>query len=125
MEQTEKRPQKLSPLSRALAYLVVIFLAQLAIAWIVGKIFPAIPCGSFADQSCQPHATTERLILDVLLPLVFIPFAIIQLKQIVMYAGALPLVKKLSIILISAAIFIVMVWQLLAAIGVLLGQWFG
>lgn len=125
METPEKQPRKLSPLIRAFVYLVMIMLAQFGTVWLIGKIYPPVPCGPFADQPCKPYVTTEGLILGALLPFVFVPFAAMQFKQIVMYAGALVPIKKLAVVLISAALLIVMFWQLIAGLGALLGRWFG
>lgn len=125
MEKSEAKKSKLSPLMWSLIQLLAIFIAQFVAMWLVGKIFPAVPCGPFADPPCTPYPTTEGLLLHTLLPLVFIPFGLMKFKQIVMYAGALVPIKKLMVLMVSAIMLIIMVWQLFAALGALLGRWFG
>jgi hypothetical protein len=125
MEKSEAKKSKLSPLMWSFIQLLAIFVAQFAVMWLVGRVFPDIACSAYADPSCKPQPTTEGLLLHALLPLVFIPFALMKFKQIVMYAGALVPVKKLMVIFISVSILIIMTWQLFAALGALLGRWFG
>ena len=125
MEKSEAKKSKLSPLMWSLIQLLAIFIAQFVAMWMVGKVFPDVACSAFADSSCKPQPTTEGLLLHALLPLVFIPFALMKFKQIVMYAGALMPIKKLMVLMVSAIMLIIMVWQLFAALGALLGRWFG
>lgn len=125
MEKPEKQTRKISPLVVALGYLLVLLVAQLTALWVAGKIFPAVPCGPFADKPCTPYPTTEGLMFGALLPLIFLPFAFMQFKQIVMYAGALVPYKKLLVLLASVGVLILMLWQCVAGLGALLGRWFG
>lgn len=125
MDKPEKQSRKISPLLLALSYLLVLLAAQLTSVWIIGKIFPAVPCGPFADQPCTPYPTTEGLLLGAILPLIFLPFAFMQFKQIVMYAGALVPYKKLLVLSVSAGVLIFMLWQCIAGLGALLSRWFG
>jgi hypothetical protein len=125
MESSNSSKTKTTLLGKSFLKLVVIFIAQLVLLWLIGKIFPDIACSAYAENGCQPQPTTEGQMLRLFLPVVFIPLALAQFKQVVMYAGALSPVKKLTTLFGSVAMLIVMLWQFIVAIGALLGRWFG
>ncbi len=125
MDTSDNSKPKRRSIWRAYALLVAAFFAQLFFVWLVGKLFPDIACSAYAEASCKPRPTTEGQMLRLFLPVVFIPLAIMQFKQVVMYAGALRPLRKLAILLSASVVLIAMVWQLAAAIGALLGRWFG
>ncbi|QQS26673.1 hypothetical protein IPM44_03040 [bacterium] len=125
MESSNSPKTKTTSLGKSFLRLVVIFMAQLVLLWLIGKIFPDIACSAYAENWCQPQSTTEAQMLRLFLPVVFIPLALAQFKQVVMYAGALSPAKKLIILFSSVVMLIVMLWQFIVAIGALLGRWFG
>lgn len=114
-----------SPLIRAFVQLIILFLAQLFLMWLIRQLYPPVACGAYAPNSCLPQTTTEAMMLQLFLPVIFIPFGIMRFKQIVMYAGALTVVKKLAVIVFSFSLLLVMFWQLVVAIGSVVDRWFG
>lgn len=105
--------------------LLIIFIVQFGLLWLVSKIFPDTPCGVYAASDCKPQATTEAQMLRLFLPIVFIPIAVIQFRYIVVWTRTMQALKKIAIIFSSTIILVVMLVQLMAAIGALLGRWLG
>jgi hypothetical protein len=103
----------------------LIFGLQIFVLWLVAKWYPDVTCSALASVSCKPEPTTERLIIQLFVPAVFIPLALIQVKQIIMLAGALPKPKRWLTVFVCGGALLFMAWQFLSAVGALLGRWFG
>ena len=129
MEKSEQKIQqdtKIKKTSIAVAglRLLAIALSQSLVLWLISTWYPDVNCSSLAQDLCKPKPVTEKLLLQAFVPMVFIPLAIIQTKQIIMLAGGLKTLKRWLVVTVSSFAMLFMMWQFFAAIGALLGRWF-
>lgn len=103
----------------------LIFGLQIFVLWLIAKWYPDVTCSALAPASCKPEPTTERLIIQLFVPVIFIPLALIQAKRIITLAGALTKPKRWLAVLVCSGVLLVMAWQFLSAVGALLARWFG